>query len=40
MSYPILWNAFKRIAANASDDERHALFAATAMRAYRIHAGA
>ena len=35
-SYPVLWNAFKRIAAGASDDERRALFHDTAARFYRI----
>jgi L-fuconolactonase len=35
-SYPVLWNAFKRIAAGASTDERHALFHNTAVRFYRI----
>jgi len=36
MSYPILWNAFKRIAANASVEEKMALFAGSAIRAYRV----
>jgi predicted TIM-barrel fold metal-dependent hydrolase len=31
-----LWNAFKRIAAGASDDEKHALFHDTAKRIYRL----
>ncbi len=35
-SYPVLWNAFKRLAANASDDEKRALFAGTAARIYGI----
>jgi predicted TIM-barrel fold metal-dependent hydrolase len=35
-SYPVLWNAFKRIAATASADERRALFHDTAARFYRI----
>lgn len=35
-SYPVLWNAFKRIAAGASADEKHALFAGTAARVYGI----
>ncbi|HJS87015.1 MAG TPA: amidohydrolase family protein [Acetobacteraceae bacterium] len=35
-SYPVLWNAFKRIAAGASDDEKRALFHDTAARFYRI----
>ncbi|WP_068076721.1 amidohydrolase family protein [Novosphingobium lentum] len=36
VSYRTLWNAFKRLARQASDDERHALFAGTAARTYRI----
>ncbi len=35
-SYQVLWNAFKRIAAGASSTEKHALFAGTAMRIYRL----
>jgi len=35
-SYPVLWNAFKRIAAGASADEKRALFAGTAARIYRL----
>lgn len=35
-SYPVLWNAFKRIAAGASPDEKRALFAGTAARIYGI----
>ncbi len=35
-SYRTLWNAFKRIAADCSDDERAALFHDTAVRAYRL----
>lgn len=35
-SYPVLWNAFKRIAAGCSADEKHALFAGTAARFYGI----
>jgi predicted TIM-barrel fold metal-dependent hydrolase len=35
-SYPVLWNAFKRIAAGASADERTALFHDTAARFYRL----
>jgi predicted TIM-barrel fold metal-dependent hydrolase len=31
-----LWNAFKRIAAGASADERRALFHDTAKRVYRL----
>ena len=35
-SYPVLWNAFKRIAANASTAEKAALFHDTAARFYRL----
>ena len=35
-SYAVLWNAFKRIAAGASDDEKAALFCDTATRIYRL----
>jgi L-fuconolactonase len=35
-SYRTLWNAFKRLSATASRDERAALFAGTAVRTYRI----
>jgi predicted TIM-barrel fold metal-dependent hydrolase len=35
-SYPVLWNAFKRIASGASKDERTALFSGTAKRVYRL----
>jgi len=35
-SYGALWNAFKRIAAGASADERDQLFQATARRIYRL----
>ena len=34
--YPVLWNAFKHIAAGASADEKAALFAGTATRFYRL----
>ena len=34
--YPIIWNAFKRIAANYSPDEKRALFYGTAAKVYRI----
>jgi predicted TIM-barrel fold metal-dependent hydrolase len=36
--YPVLWNAFKRIAAGASVEEKRALFHDTAARFYRIAA--
>ncbi len=35
-SYPILWNAFKRLAAGASTVEKTALFSGTASRVYRL----
>jgi predicted TIM-barrel fold metal-dependent hydrolase len=35
-SYAITWNAFKRIAAAASPDEKSALFAGTAARVYGV----
>jgi predicted TIM-barrel fold metal-dependent hydrolase len=35
-AYPVLWNAFKRITAGASDDEKRALYSGTATRIYRI----
>jgi L-fuconolactonase len=35
-SYAVLWNAFKRIAAGASADEKAALFAGTARRVYKL----
>ena len=36
IGYRALWNAFKRIVASASADEKHDLFAGTATRAYRL----
>ena len=35
-SYPVLWNAFKRLAQGASASEKAALFAGTASRFYRL----
>jgi L-fuconolactonase len=35
-SYQVVWNAFKRIAANASPAEKAALFAGTAARVYGV----
>jgi L-fuconolactonase len=35
-AYPVLWNAFKRIAAGYSDDEKAALFHRTAQRFYDL----
>jgi len=34
--YAVLWNAFKRLAAGASKDEKTALFGGTATRIYRL----
>jgi L-fuconolactonase len=34
--YPVFWNAFKRLAAGASADDKAALFAGTARRFYRL----
>ena len=36
IGYAALWNAFKRIAAGASGDEKIALFSGTARRVYRL----
>lgn len=36
VSYPVLWNTFKRIAADASEDDKRLLFHDTAMRVYRL----
>jgi L-fuconolactonase len=35
-SYPILWNAFKRLTKSYSDGEKAALFSGTARRVYRL----
>jgi L-fuconolactonase len=35
-SYQVLWNAFKRIAAGYSAEERTALFSGAASKAYRL----
>ena len=35
-SYPVLWNAFKRLAANFSAEEKAKLFSDTAKRVYRL----
>ena len=35
-SYPVLWNALKRLAAGAGADEKTALFSGTAMRVYKL----
>ncbi|MEH6581531.1 MAG: amidohydrolase family protein [Halioglobus sp.] len=36
IAYPILWNAFKKIASRYSDSEQEALFSGTAKRVYRL----
>jgi L-fuconolactonase len=36
ISYHVLWNGFKKIAAGFSDDEKHAMFYGTAERVYRL----
>jgi predicted TIM-barrel fold metal-dependent hydrolase len=35
-SYAVLWNAFKRLTANASKDEKAALYSGTATKIYRL----
>ena len=35
-SYPVMWNAFKRIAAGCSADEKTALFSGAAKKAYHL----
>jgi len=35
-SYHVLWNAFKRVTAKASADEKRALFSGTAQKVYRL----
>jgi len=37
VDYPVIWNAFKRIAAGYSADEKRALFYGTAAKAYRLN---
>ncbi len=36
LSYAVLWNAFKKIAAGYSEDEKESLFRGTATRVYRL----
>ena len=38
-SYAVCWNAFKRLAAGASADEKAALFWRSASRFYRLDVG-
>ena len=40
LSYTVLWNAFKKMAADASEPEKDALFRATASRVYRLESSA
>jgi predicted TIM-barrel fold metal-dependent hydrolase len=39
VDFPVLWNAFKRIAARYSAEEKHALFHDSAAKAYRLDLG-
>jgi predicted TIM-barrel fold metal-dependent hydrolase len=39
LSYRVLWNGFKKLVRECSDDEREALFAGTATRVYRLECG-
>lgn len=36
-TYGALWNAFKRLSANCSEEEKTALFSATATAVYRLN---
>ncbi len=36
ISYPVLWNGLKKIVADFSEDEKHAMFYGTAARVYRL----
>jgi predicted TIM-barrel fold metal-dependent hydrolase len=36
LSYRVVWNAFKKLAADLSESEKHALFYGTAARVYRL----
>ena len=36
VSYHVIWNAFKKMTANFSEAEKHALFYGTAQRTYRL----
>ena len=35
-SYPVLWNAFKKIASRRTETAKHALFLGTAQRVYGL----
>jgi L-fuconolactonase len=36
ISYAVLWNAFKKVVAEFSEDEKHSLFYGTAVKVYRL----
>jgi predicted TIM-barrel fold metal-dependent hydrolase len=36
ISYPVLWNAFKKMVEDFSAEEKHALFYGTAESVYRL----
>jgi predicted TIM-barrel fold metal-dependent hydrolase len=36
LSYPVVWNAFKKLVADFSEDEKEALFRGTATQVYRL----
>ncbi|MBV7340289.1 amidohydrolase [Chloroflexi bacterium TSY] len=36
ISYPVLWNALKKMVADFSDNEKDALFYGTAAKVYRL----
>ena len=36
ISYPVMWNGMKKIVADFSEDEKHAMFYGTAARVYRL----
>ena len=37
ISYPVLWNGLKKIAARYSEEEQQALFSGTASKVYRLN---
>jgi predicted TIM-barrel fold metal-dependent hydrolase len=36
VSYPVLWNAFKKMASGFREDEKDAMFRGTATKFYRL----
>jgi len=36
ISYPVLWNALKKIAADYSEEDQSAMFSGTANRVYKL----